>query len=159
MSNLHRLSRNATLPAVGRDVEAWCSRCGMELTHRIMAMVGLEIAKVHCNTCGAEHKFKSAREATAAAASAEKAPPRERKPNKTAIAAAAAADRTTRMLYERAMADRDRANAVPYAPSMQPRPGMLIDHKTFGYGIVDAVYEAKSRMLFQDGYKVLATGR
>ena len=155
MSNLHRLSRDAAQPAVGRDVEAHCGPCAFAQTHTIMAMVGRGIAKVKCNTCGAEHKYKSAREAAAAAAEPVKA--------KRAPAARKVADadpnRSVRVLFQRAMADRDRADAVAYTPSLTVKPGMLVDHRTFGHGIVDAVYEGKSRLLFEDGYKILVTGR
>ncbi len=166
MSSLHRLSRNSAQPAVGRDVEAWCQPCGLALTHTILAMVGLEIAKVKCNTCAAEHKYKSAREA-AVAAKTPKEPKGERKaaaPKKTTEKAPKVTDsldvnRSVRLLYQRAMADRDRAQAVPYAATMTPRPGQLVDHKLFNVGIVDAVFEGKSRFLFEVGYKVLVTGR
>jgi hypothetical protein len=167
--SLHRLSRNSAQPAVGRDVEAWCQPCGMALTHTIMAMVGLEIAKVKCNTCGAEHKYKSLREAEVIAktpkAPKEPKEPKERKPAKKAVEKAAKvtdspdANRSVRLLYQRAMADRDRAQAVGYIATMTPRPGQLVDHKLFGFGIVDAVFEGKSRFLFEAGYKVLVTGR
>jgi len=156
MTNLHRLSRDAAQPNVGRDVEAFCTPCALALTHTILAMVGREIAKVKCNTCGAEHKYRSAREAASAAAAPAKG---KRAPTARAKAAQAAAGNTTRVLFQRAMADRDRADAIAYTPALAVKPGMLVDHRTFGHGIVDAVYEGKSRLLFEDGYKILVTGR
>lgn len=162
-SSLHRLPRNATQPSPGRDVEAWCVPCGMALTHTIIAMVGLQIAKVRCNTCKAEHKYKSAREAAAPAAAAKT--PGERKPKRPAtekvqkITDSLQPDRAVKALYARAMAERDRALATPYLATLQPKPGQLIEHKVFGVGIVDAVFEGKSRFLFENGYKVLVTGR
>jgi uncharacterized Zn finger protein (UPF0148 family) len=166
--SLHRLSRNSAQPAAGRDIEAHCTPCGMSMNHTILAMVGLEVVKVRCNTCGGEHKYKSTREAAAAAAgkarrtaaspAATKTTPKAAGSTKAGKAAADAKG-AVRALYHRVMADRDRASAVMYGPGLEVRPGMLVDHKIFGYGIVDAVYEGKSRMLFEDGYKILATGR
>lgn len=162
MTTLHRLSRNATHPAVGRDAESFCQPCGMTLTHTIMAMLGLQIAKVKCNTCGAEHKFKTTREAAAPKEPKERkvaTPKAKSVPPARKLTDAVDGNKATRLLYQRAMADRDRADAVGYATSLAVRPGLLVDHKMFGHGIVDAVFEGKSRFLFEDGYKVLVTGR
>ena len=74
-------------------------------------------------------------------------------------AAANQAERATRALYDKAMAERDRARAVPYTMALQPTLGQLVDHKLFGYGVVDALYDGKARFLFQDGFKILVTGR
>jgi hypothetical protein len=161
---LHRLSRNATQPAVGRDVEAWCNKCGRGLTHVIVAMVGLEVVRVRCNTCGGEHKYKSTQEAAESSPrqSARVRAPATPRQSQSVVAKAAAAnqaERATRALYDRAMADRDRATALPYTMALQPKAGQLVDHKLFGYGVVDALYDGKARFLFQDGYKILVTGR
>ncbi len=41
----------------GDDVEAWCTRCKMNLEHRVIACVGSEVKRVHCLTCGSDHKY------------------------------------------------------------------------------------------------------
>ncbi len=159
---IHRKTAADARPAVGRDCDAWCSRCNMALEHTIIAMVGLEIVRVKCNTCNSEHKYKSAREAALGPAPTTKAKA------KTAAASAARPrsavsapppSNASRLLWTRSMGDRDRAKALPYTPAIVASPGSLIDHKQFGYGIVDAVIDGKSRVLFEDGYKVLVTGR
>ncbi len=162
---LHRKTAADARPSVGRDCDAWCSRCNMALEHTIIAMVGLEIVRVKCNTCNSEHKYKSAREA---ALGAERTPTTKAK-SKAATAASAPRPRSavsapppsnaSRLLWTRSMGDRDRAKALAYTPALVASPGSLIDHKQFGYGIVDAVIDGKSRVLFEDGYKVLVTGR
>lgn len=135
----------------------------MALEHTIIAMVGLEIVRVKCNTCNSEHKYKSMREAAEAATRTPKAaktasgssPARSRAP----ATAATPPSNAGRMLWQRSMGDRDRAKALPYSPSLVAAPGNMVDHKQFGYGIVDSVLDGKSRVLFEDGYKVLVTGR
>ncbi len=161
MTGIHRLARDATQPAVGRDVEAWCSKCGRVLEHIIVAMVGLEVVQVRCRTCAGTHKYKTAREV--AKASAE--PKRERAPKSTKTRAAAAAKedpieiRAARLVWQRSMAQLDRAKATGYAPTLHPEPGLLLDHATFGFGIVESVGIGKARVLFENGYKLLAVGR
>jgi hypothetical protein len=126
-------------------------------------MVGLEIVRVQCGTCNSEHKYKSAREVATA-------PVKAVKTAKTKAAAISAArprsavsapppSNASRLLWQRSMGDRDRAKALAYTPALLATPGSLIDHKQFGFGIVDVVIEGKSRVLFEDGYKVLVTGR
>jgi hypothetical protein len=41
----------------GDDIEAWCTRCRMNLNHRIIAMVGSDVRRVQCLTCGSDHKY------------------------------------------------------------------------------------------------------
>ena len=127
-------------------------------------MVGLEIVRVKCGTCDSEHKFKSAREVAETPARVPKT-----KTAATKVSTANARPRSavsapppsnaSRLLWQRSMGDRDRAKALAYTPALLAAPGSLIDHKQFGYGIVDVVIDGKSRVLFEDGYKVLVTGR
>ena len=44
---------------VGGDIDAWCTRCKMDLGHTILAMVGTKAARVRCNTCQGEHNYKA----------------------------------------------------------------------------------------------------
>src|SRR2546430_15525379 len=53
----------ATALRVGGDIDAWCTRCKMNLGHTILAMVGTRPARVRCNTCQGEHNFRGAPEA------------------------------------------------------------------------------------------------
>ena len=148
----HRKTAAEARPGVGRDTEAWCSRCNMTLTHTIVAMVGLVIVRAKCNTCGAEHAFKTARDAAAPAPRSSAS----RQPTGRTIAAAQPPSNATRLLWERAMGDRDRSHALSYPLPRPPAPGELISHKQFGYGIVDLLIEGKVKVLFADGYKWLA---
>jgi len=44
---------------VGGEVDAVCGRCKMTLAHTILAMVGTKPVRVQCNTCGAQHGYRS----------------------------------------------------------------------------------------------------
>lgn len=161
MPEVHRLSRSAAQPAAGRDVEAWCSRCDRVQEHVILAMVGDQIAQVRCHTCNATHKYKSGTQAAAAPRSSvpKAAAPRTtaaKAPNK---AAAQESDRGLRAQWNRKMAQLDRGKAVPYTAALAPVVGQLVDHRSFGYGIVDALQDGKAQFLFEDGYRLLVTNR
>ncbi len=170
MTGLHRLERSSTEPAVGRDVEAWCAKCGRAMEHTIVAMVGIEVIQVRCRTCGGTHKYKTVREVaraeaeprTASEGRAEKA--RASSGEKAARAPAKPKAeptevRAARVVYQRLMAQRDRDTAVAYAVTLEPTAGQVIDHKQFGYGVVDEVLLNKARILFADGYRTLVVGR
>ena len=43
---------------VGGEVDAFCTRCKMDLAHTILAMVGTKPVRVRCNTCGGDHAFR-----------------------------------------------------------------------------------------------------
>ncbi len=42
----------------GDDVDSWCGTCKRLLAHTVEAMVDDVPARVHCNTCKAQHKYK-----------------------------------------------------------------------------------------------------
>ena len=48
----------ATATKVGADIDAWCTRCKMNLGHTILAMVGSKPVRVRCNTCQGEHNYR-----------------------------------------------------------------------------------------------------
>src|SRR5438874_2877131 len=43
---------------LGGTIDSWCGKCKMVLAHTIEAMVGDKPARVHCNTCQAQHTYK-----------------------------------------------------------------------------------------------------
>ncbi|HAN32198.1 MAG TPA: hypothetical protein DCQ06_11420 [Myxococcales bacterium] len=138
-------------PAVGRDIDNWCNRCKAELAHTILAMVQGQPARVRCNTCGSERNFRMTKAAT-------------KRPSKRRVATTAPAGRKPqqqlhRERFERRLAEIDRDTCVAYSPRMRAIAGQLIEHKTFGYGIVDEVMGTKAMVSFQVGMKTLAVNR
>lgn len=177
MSTSHRMTRRDTEPAVGRDIEAWCgsAKCNRLQEHTIMAMVGLQIVQVRCKICGGTHKFKSAREAVEAtsrpratsASSSEAAAPRPKSPKPAASGGTAAgpskaqvaAANAAQVLWQRAMRERKTYNPLPYAPTLQPKPGDVIQHPSFGLGLVEGLLDGKAKILFATGVRLLVVGR
>jgi len=161
--SLHRLKRADTLPAVGREIDAWCTRCRLELDHVITAMDGIEVVQVRCKTCSSVHRYRGG--AAAARAASLVAPtgtaPATPKPKIDAAERRAAAAKPTldRLRFERLMKDRDRAGAVAYAPTIAPQVGLLLTHSKFGYGVIEAIDGGKAHVLFEDGDRILVMGR
>ncbi len=152
MTDLHRLAKKDSLPAVGRDIDAWCSKCKLDLGHTITAMVDGAVVQVRCNTCTSVHRFK--------APAAERIKRSARSP-RSRTKAKAKADKVTKdvRVYQRRIADRDLEQAVKYSPRLDPTVGSLIDHSKFGIGIVEAVADGKAAVLFDSGKRLLVVGR
>lgn len=131
----------------GSEVDAWCTRCKMDLGHRIVAMVQSQPKRVLCLTCGSEHNFR--------------APKADAPLKKTRVPGQAA--RTPRVSLTVASA---RAEWKKQTESGQPfkkysievtfRKGDLVTHKKFGSGYVLAVLpDKKVSISFYDGEKTL----
>lgn len=46
------------MPKIGEQLEAYCSKCELDLTHRIISMIGGAVKTVQCATCGAQHLYR-----------------------------------------------------------------------------------------------------
>jgi len=126
---------------VGGEVDAFCTACKMLLAHTVLAMVGTKIARVRCNTCGGDHTFRST-------------PARTRAPS-----APRAAHERVVISFEQQLAGKDIAHAPKYSPKDSYRVDQVIDHPTFGLGIIAAVREDKVDVVFKAAQKTLVHGR
>jgi len=127
--------------AAGKVIESHCNKCKRNLDHTIMAMDGETIARVRCQTCGSAHKFKSP-------ADAAKVPRRRASRNGEAA--------TTKIVWETSIAEA-KGKEREYDMRGKYRVGDIINHTTFGKGIVVKLYEAKCDMLFQDRERLMAS--
>lgn len=138
---------------VGGEVDAFCTRCKLTLAHTILAMVGTKIARVRCNTCNGDHAYRSApgttdRPTSSARSSTSRATtPRAEKPEKVVIS------------FEEQLAGKDIANAPKYSPKDTYRVDQVIQHPTFGLGLVTAVRGDKVDITFKSETKTLVHGR
>ena len=126
---------------VGGEVDAFCTACKMLLAHTVLAMVGTKIARVRCNTCGGDHTFRST-------------PGRTRAPS-----APRAAHERVVISFEQRIASKDVSTASRYSPKIAYQVEQLIDHPTFGLGIVMAVREDKIDVVFKAAEKTLVHRR
>jgi hypothetical protein len=141
---------------VGGEVDAFCTRCKLTLAHTILAMVGTKIARVRCNTCGGDHAYRSAPGATDRPSTSSRSTPstsraasspRESRPEKVVIS------------FEEQLAGKDIANAPKYSPKDTYQVDQVIQHPTFGLGLVTAVRGDKVDITFKSETKTLVHGR
>ncbi len=141
----------SNVPRVGGEVDASCTKCKMLLGHTILAMVGSRIARVRCNTCQGEHNFRTGGEKTRAPR-ASSAPKR---PAARAAAVAAASGGTLDALIK----GKDISQPVRYHPAQAFGKDAVIQHPSFGLGVVISVRGEKMDVMFDAGLKTLAHQR
>lgn len=138
----------------GGEVDAYCTRCKMVLAHTVIAIWAGQIKRVRCNTCMGEHAFRSS-EPGASAPRATKTPKARATSPK-----AAAAERVSASTYETMLANKDRSKAQRYSPKEKFAVNDLIEHPTFGLGVVAAARGLdKIDVAFPAGVKTLLHNR
>ena len=140
--------------SAGDTVESHCTRCKALFNHTIIAMVGSQVVRVKCNTCGSEHNHRPAKEAKVVQARAERIAA-ARAPRSKASAAAAASEES---LWEEMIRPLDPDLAVPYSMERRFSANTLLTHPTFGLGVVSAALDGKIEVVFRGGRKLLRCG-
>jgi len=140
----------------GSEVDAYCTKCKLDLNHRIIALVGDTIKRVECLTCGGHHNYRSPKSAQAA--------PAQRKARSTAAAApkraTAGAKSAERQQWEQAIMGKSPDDFTAYKMTELLSPGQLVRHKKFGDGVVAELLESdKVKILFDCGLRTLVHGR
>lgn len=116
---------------VGGSIDSWCGKCKRILAHTIEAMVGDKPARVHCNTCNAQHTYKADEPGSSIV--------RKRKPAGFDIKKAAST-----------------AVPRPYSTHDRYAPGDVVQHAVFGLGVAIAVKDGnKVEVRFEKGPKLL----
>lgn len=142
------MTTNKTV-AAGDDIDSRCLKCKDVTNHTIIAMDESEVAKVQCNVCKARHKYR---------------PPKAEKTKKTKPAKKAAAkakgptakEKKAEAHFEALLDGRDSNAAVPYAMTGTFGENALINHSTFGLGVVTReVSPNKMEVAFKEGSKLL----
>ncbi len=130
--------------SVGEVIEAWCTKCKLELDHTIAAMVDNLPKKVECNTCKGKHNYRAKPvERTRATTKGT-----VRKVRKTIT------DKYNEVLA--GLAEGDLSNAVKYSIRGNFAKDDIIDHPKFGIGVVLSIIKInKAEILFKDGPKLL----
>jgi len=142
----------------GEDIEAWCTKCRMNLDHRVIAMVGREVKKVKCLTCNGDHKYYPPK-----IEKSDEKPKRGRSARSTTVSdnqksrgaarsAASALGEWTAMMRDLPETYIPRKYAtVEYFVSDE-----FIEHAIFGVGkVLDIVGQDKMSVIFKDGRKIL----
>lgn len=147
----------------GSEVDAWCTKCRMDLLHRIIAMEGPKIARVECRTCNGHHNYRRPKSAPAVGANAERSPAKGASPRSSAAPmsarkmAAHEVERQRESTWEKAVLGKPVASFRAYRPSQTFGSTDLIRHAKFGDGyIVRIIDRQKVEVMFKDGPRTLA---
>ncbi len=139
----------------GSEVDSWCTKCKLDLNHRIIAMEGDRIKRVECLTCRGHHNYRRPKSADPLKKTTRKKTTRARK-SPTRISEA----EQRRREWEEAIMGKSPDDFVAYNIKITLAAGLLIRHKKFGDGWVREVVEGgKARVLFEDAEKLLVYGR
>ena len=130
---------------VGGDIDAFCTRCKMELGHTILAMVGKRPVRVRCNTCGGEHNYRSS----------SAAPPRKG----SWVPASERASRTAVTSWEALLREKDVSRARRYSVKERFQADDILEHPVFGIGLVQEVRGDKISVAFKADVKTLVHGK
>ncbi|WP_224983042.1 hypothetical protein [Geomonas agri] len=136
----------------GDMVDSQCTRCKALLNHTIVAMVAGQVVRVKCNTCGSEHNHRPAKEPKAATVKGAKAEKAVKAPRTRAAKAPAISDEA---IWEEMIQPLDPDLAVPYSMEGKYKANTLINHPTFGTGVVASCQAGKVEVVFKTGRKLL----
>jgi hypothetical protein len=128
--------------STGGDIDAYCTKCKLNLEHFVLAIVAGAVVKVKCKTCGSIHRFKGTPEA------------RPKTSKKAGISSKSFV--SVQAQWETAV-DSAQGPELPYDMEGSFRAGDLIVHNYFGKGVVLKTYFRKCSVLFRDKERLLAT--
>jgi hypothetical protein len=142
----------------GSEVDAFCTRCKLDLMHKIVAMEGGKIARVECISCKGQHTYRRPKSAEPAERAS-----KSRSPRSTPAPRSSSGPRGAQLLrkrWEEAILGRSPTDFSAYRIDQQFQEGQLVRHSKFGEGVVARIIDAgKVEILFEAGAKTLAQGR
>jgi len=138
----------ATASKVGGDIDAYCTRCKMNLGHTVLAMVGSKPVRVRCNTCQGEHNYRGSAGAEPRKGSWEPREVRERREAKPTVTS-----------WEALLAGKDLSRARKYSVKEKYGTEEVIQHPSFGLGLVQEVRGDKIQVAFKADVKTLVHGK
>lgn len=137
--------------SAGKEVLSYCSKCKLSLGHTIVSMKDTNtIGKVVCNTCKGTHMYKDPATKT------------------KKVRASTAAKGTRKTGSRKSVSVGELWTQELSKASGKPKPytirelfeiGDIIDHKSFGPGIVQSSANDKIEVLFQHEIKILVHGK
>jgi len=131
----------------GDEVDSWCTKCKLDLNHRVVAVAADTIKKVICLTCGSAHRYRAPGSNGVAV-----------KPKATGVRRTSAA--TARSEWGDKIKGQPTSSFTAYDITTTYSEGELVRHKKFGAGYVVSVADAqKINVMFEDGPRLLAHGR
>ena len=130
---------------VAQNVITICTKCGMELNHVVVAHneEGF-VEKVKCHTCGTEHRYH---------------PGKKRTTRNTSKKSISTLEVDLTKTFEKLAEKFKGKKPLPYNMSGSFKNDDVIDHKTFGMGIVISASHDKMEVVFSDEPRILVCNR
>lgn len=130
---------NSSKLVAGDPIESRCTKCRKITNHIVVAMQDGIPAKVQCNTCGGQHKYRPAAA-----------------PKKPAVRRSANPKAAEQKEWSELRPDMNKDQATAYSMTSAYKVGALINHSVFGLGVVQcAAGPQKIEVLFETGKKVM----
>lgn len=130
---------------VAQNVMTVCTKCEMELSHVVVAHNAAGIVeRVKCHTCGSEHKYR---------------PEKKRAARKTSKKTIRTEEVDPIKIFERLAQKFKEKEPLPYRMSGSFKSDDVIDHRSFGMGIVMSASHDKMEVAFSDGPRTLVCNR
>jgi len=150
-----------TTYTAGDDVVAHCGKCKLDLNHIVHAAVDGQPARVECRTCNAVHKYRApAGEKPVRARASRAAAGTTRARGAAATTGRKRSGPDPAAVYAELMADRDVTATRPYRLSETYEDGELVEHNSFGVGLVTGQKGAnKVEVTFETGPRILVHGK
>lgn len=141
-------TKNKDRTPVAQILVTQCSRCKLPLTHMVVTHNSEGVVeRVQCRTCGSEHKYRpEKKKMVKKTAKKRKTAAKSRKPDAAAI-------------FEQLAEKFQDKKPVPYTMQGSYQTDDVIDHKTFGKGIVTGVSYQKMEVAFADASRLLVCDR
>ena len=132
---------------IAQELVTRCTKCKLELNHVVVVhdQEGI-VDRVKCKICGSEHKYRPDKK---------KAPVKAPKKKKRTVTKKEDFAKTFEKLAEKFK----EKEPVKYSMSGSFKTDDVIDHKTFGRGIVTSVSYGKMEVAFSEGPRLLVCDR
>lgn len=154
------------------EIDSYCTKCKLDLSHRIISLDGDKPHKVECQTCHSHHLYRrpksvaeeprtaktkvSSGGATASSGSSKGSSP---KSSSAKAVAAAEAENQREREWARRVSGKGVDEFKPYRTTTTFDTYELIRHGKFGDGYVARVIDKnKIEVMFRDGLRTLAHG-
>jgi hypothetical protein len=150
------LKGSTDMSLVGKNIDAFCSRCGLTLAHIVLYEVEGRVHAVKCKTCRAEHRYRGPKPEK------RREIPAVRRPGGGAVSAVkprAVRPADNRQWELKKAAAATDAVVWEYRLAERYEKGDQIDHPQFGRGFVEKVTGDSMEVLFREGRKQMAMNR
>ncbi len=128
--------------SAGKNVDSYCGKCKRVREHTIMTMDGEAVGTVRCQDCGSIHKFSD--------------PLVAQKARKHGVKKDDGESAVAETVWAAGLAEA-KGKVRDYSMDSKYRIGYIVNHQTFGKGIVVKLYSNKCDMLFKDKERLMAS--